>query len=164
MTADTDVRKLSDSVANLQKDMAQVGTLVDRLDVTIEKLTEVSSTVSQLLAVQGNRLEFQEKIQEKLQELVEKRRVETDTAINNVYLRIENVEKDLQEDISDIHDKIIAKMDDMQKSSAKQHDEINNKMNERITKLEKWIWTVAGGGVALMWILNNIDLAAIFVK
>lgn len=164
MTIDNDVKKLADNVATLQQDMAQVGTLVDRLDVTIEKLTEVSSTVSQLLAVQGNRLEFQEKIQEKLQELVEKRRIETDAAINNVYNRIENVEKDLQGDIESTYDKIITKMDAMQASSTKQHEEISERLNERMTKLEKWIWTVAGGGVVVMWILNNIDLAAILAK
>lgn len=164
MIPDPDVKRLAENVVSLQKDMAQVGALVVRLDVTIEKLTEVSSTVSQLLAVQGNRLEFQEKIQEKLQELVEKRRIETDTAINNVYMRIEKVESDLQEDISSTHDKIIARIDDMQKASTKQHEEIHNKMGERIAKLEKWIWTVAGGCMVVLWLVNNIDLAALFVK
>lgn len=164
MTTDNDVKRLTENVMTLQKDMAQVGTLVDRLDVTIEKLTEVSSTVSQLLAVQGNRLEFQEKIQEKLQELVEKRRVETDTAINNVYMRIEKVESDLQEDISITHDKIIAKIEDMQRSGAKQHEEISDKMNERITKLEKWMWTVAGGCVVALWLVNNVDIVSVFAK
>jgi len=46
----SDVKKLAETIATLQTDMAQVGTLVERLDVTIEKLTEVSTHVSNLLA------------------------------------------------------------------------------------------------------------------
>lgn len=141
MSTDSDIRKLSENVVSLQKDMAQVGLLVDRLDVTIEKLTEVSSTVSQLLAVQGNRLEFHEKVQEKMQELVEKRRVETDTAINSVYGRIEKVEKDLQNDMVDTEEKIINKIDELKKDGENQHKELN----QRMTRLEKWMWTMLGG-------------------
>lgn len=164
MTMDSDVKKLAENVNALQKDMAQVGVLVDRLDVTIEKLTEVSTTVSQLLAVQGNRLEFQEKVQEKLQDLVEKRRQETDDSIKDVYNRIEKVEKDLQEDMSDVEEKICKKIDDMQKVSASQHEQINQSLNDRMTRLEKWMWTAVGGGIVLMWVLNHIDLASIITK
>lgn len=139
-SVDTDVKKLAENVSSLQKDMAQVGVLVDRLDITIEKLTEVSSTVSQLLAVQGSRLEFSEKVQEKLQDLVEKRRQETDDNIKAVYVRIEKVEKDLQIDMETSENKIITKIEEMQ----------------------KWMWTAMGGGIVVLWILNSIDLAKFF--
>ncbi len=160
MTTDSDIKKLAENVNSLQKDMAQVGILVDRLDVTIEKLTEVSSTVSQLLAVQGNRLEFQEKIQEKLQELVEKRRQETEANIKDVYVRIEKVEKDLQNDMAESENKIISKIDSLQSSGTQQHKE----MGERLARLEKWMWSAVGGAIVIMWILNHIDLAGIITK
>jgi response regulator RpfG family c-di-GMP phosphodiesterase len=161
-TVDSDVKKLAENVSSLQKDMAQVGVLVDRLDVTIEKLTEVSSTVSQLLAVQGSRLEFHEKVQEKLQDLVEKRRQETDENIKSVYNRIEKVEKDLQADMENTEDRIIKKIEEMQKSGTEQHEKINNGITERIDRLEKWMWTAIGGGAVIVWILNNVDIMKIF--
>lgn len=148
------IQRLEGDVSNLKQDMAQVGALVDRLDVTIEKLTEVSTTVSQLLAVQGSRLEFQEKVQEKLQDLVEKRRVETDTAINSVYKRIEKVEEDLVADMADTENKIIKKIDELKTSADTQH----NSMNSRMDRLEKWQWILIGGGSIIYLILSNINI------
>jgi predicted transcriptional regulator len=158
MTTDSDVKKLSENVASLQKDMAQVGTLVERLDVTIEKLTEVSSTVSQLLAVQGNRLEFQEKIQERLEKMVEDRRSETSRSIKEVYVRIENVERGLQEDMDDGYNKIAVKLEQLGKEGSDQH----KVLNDRMTRMEKWMWMLIGGGVVVGALFSNINFPAIF--
>lgn len=162
MSTDSDLKKLAENVSSLQQDMAQVGALVDRLDVTIEKLTEVSSTVSQLLAVQGNRLEFQEKIQEKLQDLVEKRRTETEGYVKDLHVKIDTVERDLKEDIRDTHLDILSKISEMQDSGAQQHQEISDKLGERIASLEKWMWTIAGGGTVVWFILSQIDISKFF--
>jgi monomeric isocitrate dehydrogenase len=158
MTTDSDVKKLSENVASLQKDMAQVGTLVERLDVTIEKLTEVSSTVSQLLAVQGNRLEFQEKIQERLEKMVEDRRSETSRSIKEVYVRIENVERGLQEDMDDGYNKIAVKLEQLGKEGSDQH----KVLNDRMTRMEKWMWMLIGGGIVVGALFSNINFPAIF--
>lgn len=158
MVTDTEIKRLSETVNTLQKDMAQVGTLVDRLDVTIEKLTEVSSTVSQLLAVQGNRLDFQEKIQERLEKVVEDRRQETDKSIKDVYVRIEKVEKDLQEDMDDSHNKIVLKIEELSKSGTEQHQVLN----ERMTRMEKWMWMLIGGGIVIGTLFDKIDLSKFF--
>lgn len=140
MATDSDVKKLVDDVHDPQKDMAQVGTLVDRLDVTIEKLTEVSTTVSQLLAVQGNRLDFQEKVAAKLEDLIEKRRVETETMIK------------------DLHKKI----DDGQKASTDQHAAINKDIIDRIGKIEKFVWVSLGGGTVVGFILSRVPWEILF--
>jgi monomeric isocitrate dehydrogenase len=158
MTTDSDVKKLSENVASLQKDMAQVGTLVDRLDVTIEKLTEVSSTVSQLLAVQGNRLEFHEKVQERLEKMVEERRNETEKNIKDVYARIEKVEKDLQEDMDESYSKIAAKIEQLRSEGTDQH----KILNDRMTRMEKWMWMLVGGGIVIGTLINHINVAAMF--
>ena len=42
--------ELYKDVVKLKSDMAQINVLVDRIDVTIEKLTEVSKNISELLA------------------------------------------------------------------------------------------------------------------
>lgn len=162
MVSDSDVKKLAENVHSLQQDMAQVGGLVERLDVTIEKLTEVSSTVSQLLAVQGNRLEFQEKIQEKLQDLVEKRRTETEGYVKDLHVKIDTVERDLKNDVRETHTDILNKIAEMQAAGTKQHQEISDKMNERISSLEKWMWTIAGGATVLWSVISQVDLSKIF--
>lgn len=158
MVTDTEIKRLSETVNTLQKDMAQVGTLVDRLDVTIEKLTEVSSTVSQLLAVQGSRLDFQEKIQERLEKVVEERRQETEKNIKDVYVRIEKVEKDLQGDLDDSHNKIVEKIEELSKSGTQQHQVLN----DRMTRMEKWMWMLIGGGIVIGTLFDKIDFTKFF--
>lgn len=165
----TQIEQIAQRVADLQKDMNQVGNLVERLDITIEKLTEVSTTVSQLLAVQGNRLEVQERLQEKLQDMVERRKTETDDAINKTYLRMERIEEKLQnnikdsietlkKDVADTNDEIIKALDEI-KNDIKSN---NEHTNTRMSTLEKWMWTLAGvvsttiTGVAVAESLFNI--------
>jgi len=154
MSTDADVKKLADNITSLQKDMAQVGVLVDRLDVTIEKLTEVSTTVSQLLAVQGNRLEFQEKVAEKLQDLVEKRKTETDLALKDVYARIERVESDLHKDMDKNQSDVLREIKELRAEGLSQHKE----MNDKIGRLEKWVWTVGGVGGFIILVLSTLSI------
>lgn len=146
----SDVKKLAETISTLQQDMAQVGTLVDRLDVTIEKLTEVSTRVSELLAVQGTRLENQEKVSEQIQSLIEKRRVETDTNIKDVYVRVEKVEKDLYDEIEASQDKVLKEIKEMRAESTQQHNELKGKVN----RLEKWMWTCIGAIAVISFIVQ----------
>ena len=150
--------KLESEVHSLQKDMAQIGVLVDRLDITIEKLTEVSTTVSRLLAVQENRLEHQEKLSDKLQASIESHKTETNQVVKEIYTKINDVEIDLSKDIEKNQEKIIKKIEELKAEGTRQHDEIN----ERMTGLEKWMWILMGGGVVLAFIIQNINLENLF--
>lgn len=154
----SDLKKIEENVSSLQRDMAQVGQLVDRLDVTIEKLTEVSTTVSQLLAVQANRLEVQEKAADKIQDLIEQRRMETDKNIKELYDRIDGVEVDLQKEMKDYQEKVINKIQELKTDGTAQHKEIG----DRMAKLEKWMWILIGGGVVMGFLADKINLTALF--
>ena len=154
MIENGEIKKLSADVSSLQKDMAQVGILVDRLDITIEKLTEVSTTVSQLLAVQGNRLEFQEKAADKIQELIEKRRLEVEQTTKEINSRIEKVERELQVDMDDNHKQVINEIKELRSENSNQ----NKDLNERMGRLEKWMWVLIGGGFVIGLILNNTNI------
>jgi len=158
MVDNSELRKIEENVSSLQRDMAQVGQLVDRLDVTIEKLTEVSTTVSQLLAVQANRLEVQEKTADKIQDLIEQRRMETDKSIKELYDRIDGVEVDLQREMKDHQEKIIKKLEELKSEGATQHSQIG----ERMSKLEKWMWVLTGGGMVLGFLVDKVNLVSLF--
>lgn len=144
--------KLSADISSLQQDMAKSIVLVDRLDVTIEKLTEVSTSVSRLLAVHENRLEHQEKIGTQLSNLIEKRKEETDEAIKLLHARISSGEKELYNEFDDQTNKIVKKLDEIQEQHKIQHDELN----KRINTIEKWVWMVSGGSIGLGFILSYV--------
>jgi len=145
--------KLTDNVSSLNQDMAKVGTLVDRLDITIIKLADISANVSQLLAVHESKLTAQEILTKQTVDLVEKRRVETDEKIQLVHGRISSGEKELTEKIDNQYDDIMSELKEMRKESTEQH----NKLSGRITTMEKWIWTVMGGAIVVGSIIGFVS-------
>ena len=148
----SELTDLTKEVSSLKNNMAQIGLLVDRLDLTIEKLTEVSTTVSQLLAVQGNRLEQQEKSVSQFSTLLEKRRDEAAESNEIMHKRISSAEKEFQTEIGKLNDKILDEMKAMRAESKQQHDELSDKM----TKLEKWVWLVSGGAAVVGFLLSHV--------
>lgn len=155
----TELSQLSKEVSELKSNMAQVNTLVDRLDITIEKLTEVSTTVSQLLAVQGSRLEQQEKSNAQLSLLLEKRRDEANENYEMLHKRITSSEKDFKQELEKLNDKLFDEIKAMREDQAKQQAA----MLRKITDLEKWVWIVSGGAAVVGFLISNvIDLSKIF--
>ena len=157
MSAPT-VNKLAEDVSYLRKDMAVVGALVDRLDTTIDKLTDISNSVSNLLAVHETKLTSQEIISKQLSDLVEARRVETDEKVQLLHERISSGEREIKEKIDDQYDELMREIKEMRAESATQH----NTLSERITTMEKWMWTVIGGSAIVGGIIALVPWSSIF--
>jgi septation ring formation regulator EzrA len=146
------VNKLAEDMSHLRKDMAVVGALVDRLDTTIDKLTDISNSVSSLLAVHETKLTSQEIISKQLSDLVEARRMETDDKIQILHERISSGEREIKESIDDQYDELMKEIKEMRAESVTQH----NALSERITTMEKWMWTVVGGSIIIAGIIGLI--------
>jgi len=146
------VNKLAEDVSYLRKDMAVVGALVDRLDTTIDKLTDISNSVSSLLAVHETKLTSQEIISKQLADLVEARRVETDDKIQILHERICSGEREIKEKIDDQYDELMKEFKEMRAESTTQH----NTLSDRITTMERWMWTVIGGSAIVGGLITLI--------
>ena len=146
------VNKLAEDMSYLRKDMAVVGALVDRLDTTIDKLTDISNSVSSLLAVHETKLTSQEIISKQLTDLVEARRVETDDKIRILHERISSGERELKESIDDQYDELMKEIKEMRAESTVQH----NTLSDRITTMEKWMWAVIGGSAIVGGLITLI--------
>jgi archaellum component FlaC len=149
--ATQDYTDIKIDVANLKKEMSAMTTLVPRLDSTIEKLTEVSSNVSRMLAVHESRLEHQDKAAILVSEIVEKRRDENDVAHAALHEKISTQRIDLESQLSDAKDSIIDELKDMRKENTIAHETVG----KRVGKLEKWIWLVSGAGVVGGWLISQ---------
>jgi septation ring formation regulator EzrA len=156
--ATTNVNKLAEDVSYLRKDMAVVGALVDRLDTTIDKLTDISNSVSNLLAVHETKLTSQEIISKQLSDLVEARRVETDEKVQLLHERISSGEREIKEKIDDQYDELMKEIKEMRAESTTQH----NTLSARITAMEKWMWTVIGGSAIVGGIIALVPWSSIF--
>jgi len=145
---------LHQTVENLKHDMTKIGVLVDRLDITIEKLTEVSTNVSHLLTIQGSRLEYQEKNHDRLQLLIEERWRETGDSLDKLEKKIEKVEEEAQAAISDTEETIISKLGSLETLVRDQ--------STKITKIEQYLWIGMGVIAVILYVLDKINFAAIF--
>ena len=72
-------------------------------------------------------------------------------------LRIESKEEHirLHERISNMKDEILAEIKEMRKEQLS----INHKIDDRVTKLERWKWSMVGGAIVVGFILaDGIDM------
>ena len=87
------IQKIRDDVTDLQRDMAKVGLLVDRLDTTIDKLSEFSGNISKLIAIHETKLEFHKTQNIDLLQEIKDLRIESTTQHNELSKRISVMEK-----------------------------------------------------------------------
>ena len=128
---------LETEVKLLKKELEDQRKIHDRLDVAIEKLTDVSNSIHRMLAVHEEKLTRQE-------EALESRRVE------------------ISSQISELHSRVTTNTKDIMLSATKQHDNQNKEiqkiredLNKRIGVLEKWRHVLVGCSIVAGFILHK---------
>ena len=120
-------------IAGLKKDIENVNNLNGRLDQAIEKLTEVSTSIKQMLAVHEEKISRQEQIDEIIFDKLKERAGEIDTVHRELSKEMQQVEKRLLLEIKQL------KLD----------------IGGRVGILEKYKWLVLGGAIVVGWILST---------
>ena len=120
-------------IAGLKKDIENVNTLNSRLDLAIEKLTDVSTSIKQMLAVHEEKIQRQEQIDEIIFEKLKERAGEIDTVHRELTKEIQQVEKRLLIEMKQI------KLD----------------IGGRIGILERYKWLVLGGAIVIGWVFST---------
>lgn len=129
-------------------DSSILGIIVERLDVAVEKLTEVSRSISQMLAVHENRIDTQEKVSDQLTNLIEQRRKEANEDIKELHSRITTTTRELSEKIDDTEKKVLLKLTELQSTPSPIYE-------------NKYVWMVVGGLIVLSWFFQHIDLSSL---
>lgn len=75
-----------------------------KIEDAIAKLTEISSDLNKMLAVQELRLNQQEKFMDSLEDMVEKRREESDNKLRTVYETMRNEDRHVIEEINKLRE------------------------------------------------------------
>ena len=120
-------------IAGLKKDIENVNTLNGRLDLAIEKLTEVSTSIKQMLAVHEEKISRQEQIDEIIFDKLKERAAEVDTVHRELSKEIQQVEKRLLIEIRQM------KLD----------------IGGRVGILERYKWLVLGGAIVIGWVFST---------
>ena len=105
-----------------------------------------------LLGIHTEKLNKQEKTNEKLGNLIEQRRLEAVEEIRILHSRIDKQHDQVTKKISSSHDSLLKELKKLQCNQLdnRQH------LSDRIQKLESWKYMMAGGAIVLGLILGLI--------
>jgi hypothetical protein len=102
----------------------------------------------------------------KMDQVIEKLVDQHDRHIAKVYTDMDNRRKETDADIKELHTRIDTVLDKMQTSESKimdKIDELRNDMSKHnkqekdaLDALLKWKWMVAGGIIALSWLISHV--------
>jgi predicted RNase H-like nuclease (RuvC/YqgF family) len=121
----------------------------DRIEHAIERLTEISSDLNKMIAVQDQKLSQQEKSTNLIADMLEKRREEYEKKLQTVY------------DVMNREDnKVIEELEMIRSEQKQQHEEISRKL----TAMEKIIWIYMGGFSVIMFLITNSSVVLKFFK
>ena len=128
---------LETEVKLLKKELEDQKKIHDRLDVAIEKLTDVSNSIHRMLAVHEEKITRQE-------EEIETRRVEVSSQL------------------ADLHSRVTTNTKEIMAAAASQHAEQNKEIQKirdelaaRVGVLEKWRHVLIGGSIVIGFLLHK---------
>lgn len=120
-------------IAGLKKDVENVQTIHGRLDTAIDKLTDVSTSIKQMLAVHEEKISRQEQTDEVIFDKLRERAGEIQQVHTELSKEIQQTEKRLLLEIKQL------KLD----------------IGGRVGILEKYKWLLLGGSIVVGWILSS---------
>jgi DNA repair exonuclease SbcCD ATPase subunit len=141
--------ELETRVAVLERDITQMIGFFEKLDSTMEKLAEVSSSIKELLAVHELKLQQQDTASNELYTLIENRRVDSEKQHQLIQNKIVESEKELQRDMDKFQKSILDEMKELRKELKSYHDEAATTR----TILDRYKWGFLIIGVLLAFLL-----------
>ena len=142
----SDIENLKTEIALLKKD-AKTGELIhQRLEIAIDKLSEIVISCKQMLAQQEQKLTRAEQTDDDIFITLESRRKEWDNDLKELHSRITTNTRELRE--HQVH------------SENKMSNEIRmvrTQLSERVGVLEKWRWVIIGGSIIIGLMMSNPD-------
>ena len=136
--------ELETEVKLLKKEIYDQQKIHDRIDVAIEKLTDVSNSIHRMLAVHEEKISRQEESIEDAEKSLEIRRTEISFKIDELHSRITTNTKEIMAVASAQH---IEQNKEIQK--------IKDELVARVGVLEKWRHVLIGGSIVIGFILHK---------
>ena len=131
------------SIEVLKSELQQSNMVHKRLDTAIDKLTNISSGIKQMLAVHEEKLSQAEKLDEIIFSKLKDRQEDTESRYRQLKDNIDMTEKRIMNEIRGI----------------------KNSLGEKVNMLEKWKYLIIGGSIVIGFILaRNFPLVVELMK
>jgi|TARA_B110000211_G_scaffold193298_1_gene220953 chromosome segregation ATPase len=136
--------ELETEVELIKKELHDRKKIHDRLDVAIEKLTDVSNSINRMLAVHEEKITRQEEAIFEAEQQIEVRRSELSKQIDELHSRITTNTKEIMTAAASQH---------MQQN--KEIQKIKDELISRVGVLEKWRHVLIGGSIVVGFMLHK---------
>jgi len=130
---DNDNLDIRVELEGIKKDLENVSSINNRLDMAIEKLADVSSSIKSMLAVHEEKIERQEKTDEIIFEKIKDRADE-----------IDSVYKELQREINQVERRLLIEI-----------KALRNDIGSRVSMLEKARWILLGAAIVIVFLITK---------
>lgn len=151
---------LESRITIVEHDIKQMGQLFDRMDVAIEKITDISNCVNKMLAVHEEKLHTQAETSAELFDLIEQRRKENDEASKELHSRITTLNRELTAEMKADHRQVLGAIDSLKSTIEKGIKDTGaevDRLETRVLQLEKKQWLVMGAALAFGFLAGNFD-------
>ena len=141
-----DLEKLKTQVALLEQDAKTSEQIHQRLEVAIDKLTDITISLKGMLVQQETKLQKAEETDNDIFITLEARRKEWDNQVKELHSRISTNIRELREHQVISENKMFNEM-----------RAIRQQLDQRVAVLEKWRWIIVGGSIFVGLMLSNPD-------
>ena len=136
--------ELETEVKLLKKELEDQRKIHDRLDIAIEKLTDVSNSIIRMLAVHEEKIARQEEAIFEAETKIEERRSELLIKIDELHSRITTNTKEIMTAATAQH-----------QSQNKEIQKIRDELVARVGVLERWRHVLIGGSIVIGFLLHK---------
>ena len=136
--------ELETEVKLLKKELQDQAKIHDRLDIAIEKLTDVSNSIHRMLAVHEEKIARQEEAIFEAAQKIEVRRSELLIKIDELHSRVTTNTKEIMTAASAQH-----------QQQNKEIQRMRDELISRVGVLEKWRHVLIGGSIVVGFMLHK---------
>jgi ElaB/YqjD/DUF883 family membrane-anchored ribosome-binding protein len=157
---------LKTKVAVLETEVSKMGELFTKLDTTIDRITDISNSINQMLVVHEQKIQQNSEDTEDLFHLTEKRRIENDEQLRELHSRITTNGKETRQEMNANVIKIMHAISEIKDAMLEREKIIRNEqsgLEKRITDLEKKNWFYMGAAAVIGFLAGAFDwISSIF--
>jgi uncharacterized protein YpuA (DUF1002 family) len=126
----------------IKKDISQISKLVDKFDVTIDKLQQVAVDITKIVSIQEQKIQQQDRINS-----------EVEDEARDVRRKVDDIEKNLSIKLTESETKIL-----------KELQNVKSDLDKKITALEAWRYMVMGIISVVVFVVSQaVGLAKLFL-
>ena len=151
---------LKTKVAVIEKEISQITDLFGKLDTTIDRMTEVSISVNQMLAMHETQIKQTAEDAENLFHLIEKRRMENDENLKELHSRITTGNKEITQDMNAHIIQILQAIEEVKDVMIAREKSVRSDqsdLEDRIAEVEKKQYFMMGVGAVFGFIAGAFD-------